>query len=54
MDIVSAQSGELLKDNIQDRSLRESAALAGWKPEQRKDPAIARAAEWIGWGNDVL
>ncbi|KAK7966390.1 polyamine oxidase (propane-1-3-diamine-forming) [Apiospora aurea] len=41
-----AVAGELLADNIQDRTMREGLTHAGWKPNQRKYPQAADAVEW--------
>ncbi|KXJ92656.1 putative flavin-containing polyamine oxidase [Microdochium bolleyi] len=43
---LAAKAGELLVDNLQDRTIREGFRAVGWKPEQRKNPAHAEAVEW--------
>ncbi|KAF3023543.1 hypothetical protein E8E14_009684 [Neopestalotiopsis sp. 37M] len=47
LDELAAEAGELLTDNIQDRTIREGLSLIGWKPEQREYPAAAEAVEWF-------
>ncbi|KAI4593551.1 hypothetical protein KJ359_009237 [Pestalotiopsis sp. 9143b] len=47
LDRLAAEAGELLVDNIQDRTIREGLSLIGWKPEQREYPAAAEAVEWF-------
>ncbi|KAH7032746.1 flavin-containing amine oxidoreductase-domain containing protein [Microdochium trichocladiopsis] len=46
VDRLSAKAGEILVDNLQDRTIREGFRAVGWKPEQRKNPAHAEAVEW--------
>ncbi|KAK8135635.1 hypothetical protein PG984_003575 [Apiospora sp. TS-2023a] len=46
VDRMAAEAGELLSDNIQDRTMREGLAHVGWKPEQRDYPQAAEAVEW--------
>ncbi|KAK8856749.1 flavin-containing polyamine oxidase [Apiospora arundinis] len=43
---MAAEAGELLVDNIQDRTLREGLNHVGWKPNQRGYPQAADAVEW--------
>lgn len=50
LDELAAEAGELLTDNIQDRTIREGLSLIGWKPEQREYPAAAEAVEWFLYG----
>lgn len=50
MSRMAAEAGELLVDNIQDRSIREGLALVGWKPNQRTYPQAADAVEWWLYG----
>ncbi len=45
--IVERDAGNILRDNLQDRSIRAGLSLAGWKP--RKD-VQAQAVEW--WSLD--
>ncbi|ETS81188.1 hypothetical protein PFICI_06190 [Pestalotiopsis fici W106-1] len=47
LDRLAVEAGELLTDNIQDRTIREGLSLIGWKPEQRANPAAAEAVEWF-------
>jgi polyamine oxidase len=47
---MSAQAGQILKDNIQDRTIREGLSLVDWKPTQREYPAAAEAVEWWLYG----
>lgn len=51
LDRLAAEAGELLVDNIQDRTIREGLSLVGWKPEQREYPAAAEAVEWFLYGS---
>lgn len=46
MEAVAAEAGELLANNIQDRTLRQGLTHVGWKPEQRDYPQAAEAVEW--------
>ncbi|KAK8066701.1 hypothetical protein PG997_013448 [Apiospora hydei] len=43
---MAAVAGELLADNIQDRTMREGLVHVGWKPNQREYPQAADAIEW--------
>lgn len=47
---MAAEAGELLVDNIQDRTLREGLTHVGWKPNQREYPQAADAVEWWLYG----
>lgn len=47
---MAAEAGELLSDNIQDRTMREGLVHVGWKPEQREYPQAAEAVEWWLYG----
>lgn len=46
MEEMTAEAGVLLKDNIQDRTLRQGLTHVGWVPEQRDYPQAAEAVEW--------
>jgi polyamine oxidase len=46
LERIGSEAGELLSDNIQDRTLRQGLALVDWKPEQRQYPQAADAVEW--------
>ncbi|KAK8035533.1 hypothetical protein PG993_010528 [Apiospora rasikravindrae] len=46
VDRMGAEAGELLADNIQDRTMREGLTHVGWKPSQRDYPQAADAVEW--------
>lgn len=43
---MTQEAGELLTDNIQDKTIREGLMHVGWKPDQRDYPAAADAVEW--------
>ncbi|KAG8168411.1 hypothetical protein KVR01_001160 [Diaporthe batatas] len=43
---MTQEAGELLTDNIQDKTIREGLVHVGWQPDQRDDPAAADAVEW--------
>lgn len=43
---MTTEAGELLTDNIQDKTIREGLTHVGWKPSQRDYPAAADAVEW--------
>ncbi|KAF2435166.1 hypothetical protein EJ08DRAFT_646056 [Tothia fuscella] len=46
------EAGELLTNNIQDRTVREGFSLVGWKPELREHPQAAEAVEWWLWDGE--
>lgn len=43
---MTQEAGELLTDNIQDKTIREGLMHVGWVPDQRDYPAAADAVEW--------
>lgn len=43
---MTQEAGELLTDNIQDKTIREGLVHVGWEPDQRDYPAAADAVEW--------
>lgn len=43
---MTQEAGELLSDNIQDKTIHECIVLVGWNLDQRDDPAAADAVEW--------
>lgn len=43
---MTQEAGELVTDNIQDKTIREGLMHVGWKPDQRDYPAAADAVEW--------
>ncbi|KAI3338005.1 flavin-containing amine oxidoreductase-domain containing protein [Ustulina deusta] len=43
---MEERAGEILKDNLQDPTLRAGLSLIGWKPSQREYPAQSEAIEW--------
>ncbi|KAH8785108.1 hypothetical protein F5883DRAFT_402416 [Diaporthe sp. PMI_573] len=43
---MTQEAGELLTDNIQDKTIREGLVHVGWQPDQRDYPAAADAVEW--------
>ncbi|KAH8660621.1 putative flavin-containing polyamine oxidase [Xylariales sp. PMI_506] len=48
-DALSAMedtAGEILKDNLQDPTVREGLSIIGWKPSQRPYPEAAETVEW--------
>lgn len=47
---MAAEAGEILTDNLQDRTIREGLSIVGWKPTQRDYPAAASAVEWWLYG----
>lgn len=50
VDRLAAKAGEILVDNLQDRTIREGLRAVGWKPGQRKNPSHAEAVEWWLYG----
>ncbi|KAH8175140.1 flavin containing amine oxidoreductase domain-containing protein [Sarocladium implicatum] len=46
LEELAAVGGELIEDNIQDRTFRQGLDHVGWRPEQRKYPQAADAVEW--------
>ena len=53
LDRLLAEAGEILKDNLQDRTVRAGLSLAGWKPELTDYPMAAEAVEWWLWGTHI-
>ena len=51
---VSDAAGTLLKDNLQDLSVREGLRLAGWKPDEMDHEMAARAVEWWLYGEYLI
>ncbi|KAF2396381.1 amine oxidase [Trichodelitschia bisporula] len=49
---LKVDAGEILAENLQDRTVREGLSLVGWKPQQRANPAAAEAAEWWLWDGE--
>jgi polyamine oxidase len=50
LEQLRVEAGEILTDNLQDRTVREGLGLVGWKPEKREYPMAAAAVEWFVWG----
>lgn len=50
-EIAGQRAGEMLKDNIQDQTVRTGLALAGWSPKTNDMEALA--AEWWQWGKYI-
>lgn len=46
VDELARDAGQLLSDNIQDRTFRQGLIHVGWTPEQRAYPQAADAVEW--------
>lgn len=46
--IAAEQAGVLLKENLQDQTVRTGLSLAGWKP--KVDDMARQAVEWWNWG----